>query len=70
MTVVVHEECAPGVASVLKDVQTAGVLLDAPDLVQIEAEPARWDRARAFIESQPTHWEKTTGAIRATHFGA
>lgn len=24
-------------------------------LVQIEADPARWDRARAFIESQPTH---------------
>jgi hypothetical protein len=42
-------------------------------LVQIEADPARWDRARAFIESQPTHMlldpqdPQDIGRVRIVH---
>lgn len=36
-------------------------------LVQIEADPARWDRARAFIESQPTHMLLDEGRLRVVH---
>ena len=36
-------------------------------LVQIEADPARWDRARAFIESCPTHLLLDAGRLRVVH---
>lgn len=36
-------------------------------LLQIEAAPPRWDRARAFIESQPTHMLLDEGRIRIVH---
>ena len=36
-------------------------------LVQIEADPARWSRARAFIESQPTHMLLDEGRLRVVH---
>jgi len=36
-------------------------------LRQIEADPARWDRARAFIESQPTHMLVDEGRLRVVH---
>ena len=39
----------------------------APTLAQIEADPARWDRARAFIESQPTHMLVDEGRLRIIH---
>ena len=36
-------------------------------LRQIEADPARWDRARRFIESQPTHMLADEGRLRVVH---
>jgi hypothetical protein len=36
-------------------------------LRQIEADPARWDRARAFIESCPTRLELDDGRLRLIH---
>jgi hypothetical protein len=36
-------------------------------LIQIEAGPARWERARAFIESQPTHMLLDEGRLRVVH---
>lgn len=36
-------------------------------LVQIEADPGRWDRARAFIESCPTHMLVDEGRLRVVH---
>lgn len=36
-------------------------------LVQIEADYARWERARAFIESQPTHMLLDEGRLRVVH---
>ncbi|PRP90497.1 Bis(5'-nucleosyl)-tetraphosphatase PrpE [Enhygromyxa salina] len=39
----------------------------ATTLVQIEADPARWDRARAFIESQSTHLLLDEGRLRVVH---
>ena len=36
-------------------------------LVQIEADPARWSRARTFIESQPTHMLLDEGRLRVVH---
>lgn len=39
----------------------------ATTLAQIEADPARWDRARAFIESQPTHALLDAGRLRVIH---
>jgi hypothetical protein len=38
-----------------------------PTITQIEADPARWDRARAFIESQPTHMLLDEGRLRIVH---
>ncbi len=39
----------------------------ATTLAQIEADPARWDRARAFIESQPTHALLDEDRLRVIH---
>ncbi|PRQ01339.1 Bis(5'-nucleosyl)-tetraphosphatase PrpE [Enhygromyxa salina] len=36
-------------------------------LIQIEASPRRWDRARAFIESQPTSLLLDEGRLRVVH---
>ncbi|KIG15554.1 serine/threonine protein phosphatase [Enhygromyxa salina] len=36
-------------------------------LTQIDASPQRWDRARAFIESQPTHLLLDEGRLRVVH---
>lgn len=36
-------------------------------LVQIEADPARWGRARAFLERQPTHMLLDEGRLRVVH---
>ena len=39
----------------------------ATTLVQIEADPARWDRARAYIERAPTHLLLDEGRLRVVH---
>lgn len=39
----------------------------ASTLAQIDADPARWDRARAFIQSQPTHLLLDEGGLRVVH---
>jgi len=39
----------------------------ATTLAQIEADPGRWDRARVFIESQPTHALLDEGRLRVIH---